>query len=218
MATYQTEEEQIASIKRWWEVNGKFVIIGLIVVIATAVGTRAWQDFELSAVTKASAQYDLMMQELEAGKLDSVVQRGAEIIKSNPDLQYSVLSAMLIAKVEVEKGNNDAAFQRLSWALEKTKSEKMKHIIRIRLAKVLLAQGKLNEALTHATFPQQGDFASQYSVIQGDVYVKKGEAASAKTAYTAALNDKSMGSQLRNFVQIKLDDLGEIEIGNETGK
>ena len=213
MAAYQTEEEQIASMKRWWETNGKFLIIGLIVVVASVIGTRTWQNFELSTLSKASAQYDLMMQELEAGRVDSVLQRGAEIVKNNPDLQYGVLSAMLVAKVEVEKGNNDAAFQQLSWALENTESEKLKHIIRIRLAKVLLAQGKLNEALTHATFPQQADFASQYSIVQGDVYVKKGEVGSARTAYTAALNDKDMGSQLRTFVQMKLDDLGVAEVG-----
>lgn len=213
MTTYQTEEEQIASMKRWWETNGKFVIIGLIVVVASVVGTRAWQNFEISTISKASAQYDLMMQELEADRLDSVLQRGAEIIKNNPDLQYAVLSAMVVAKVEVEKGNNDAAFQRLSWALENAKSDKLKHIIRIRLAKVLLAQGKLNEALTHATFPQQGEFTSQYSIVQGDIYVKKGEVGSARTAYSTALNDKSMGSQLRNFVQMKLDDLGAVEGG-----
>lgn len=213
MTAYQTEEEQIASMKRWWETNGKFVIIGLIVVVASVVGTRTWQNFELSTLTKASAQYDLMMQELEAGRVDSVLQRGADIVKTSPDLQYAVLSAMLVAKVEVEKGNNDAAFERLSWALENTESEKIKHIIRVRLAKVLLAQGKLNEALTHATFPQQGDFASQYSIVQGDVYVKKGEVGSARTAYSAALNDQTMGAQLRNFVQMKLDDLGVAEGG-----
>jgi len=213
VTAYQTEEEQIASMKRWWETNGKFVIIGLIVVVASVVGTRTWQNFEVSTLAKASAQYDLMMQELEAGRVDSVLQRGAEIVKNNSDLQYAVLSAMLVAKVEVEKGNNDAAFQRLSWALENTESEKLKHIIRVRLAKVLLAQGKLNEALTHATFPQQGEFASQYSIVQGDIYVKKGETGSARTAYSAALNDNAMGSQLRTFVQMKLDDLGATEGG-----
>ena len=82
MTAYQTEEEQIASIKRWWEANGKFVIIGLIVVVATVIGTRAWQNFEMSALTKASAQFDLMMQELEQGREDSVLQRGADIVKT----------------------------------------------------------------------------------------------------------------------------------------
>lgn len=211
MTAYQTEEEQIASMKRWWEANGKFVIIGGIVVVASVIGTRAWQNFELSSLTKTSAQYDLMLQELEAGREDSVLQRGVEIIKNNPDFQYAVLSALLVAKVEVEKGNNEEAFNKLSWALENAKSEKLKHVIRIRVSKVLLAMGKLNEALTHATFPQQGEFSSQYSIVQGDIYLKKGEAGSAKTAYQAALDDKSLGGQLRNFVQMKLDDLGETE-------
>jgi len=213
MTAYQTEEEQIASMKRWWETNGKFVIIGGIVVIATIVGTRTWQNFELSTLAKASAQYDLMLQELEAGRDDSVVQRGTVIIKNNADLQYAVLSAMLVAKVEIGKGNNDEAFQKLSWALENTESEMIKHIIRIRLSKVLLEMGKLGEALTHATYPQQDEFSAQYSIAQGDVYVKKGEAASAKTAYRAALADKAMSSQLRSFVQLKLDNLGKDESG-----
>jgi predicted negative regulator of RcsB-dependent stress response len=213
VTAYQTEEEQIASIKRWWEANGKFVIIGGIIIIASVIGTRTWQNFELSKLQKVSAQYDLMMKELEDGSVDAVLQRGAEVIKNNPDLQYAVLTAMLVAKVEVEKGNNDAAVERLNWALTNTKSEQLKHIIRIRLAKVLLAQDKLDEALTYATFAQQDSFGSQYSIIQGDIYVKKGEIGSAKTAYTAALNDKTMGSQLRNFVQMKLDDLGNDEGG-----
>lgn len=208
MSTYQTEEEQIASIKRWWEANGKFIIIGAIVVISSVIGTRVWQNFEASTLAKASAQYDLMMREFEAEKLDSVIQRGADITKSAPDLQYAILAAMMVAKVEVEKGNNEAAFERLNWALSQSKSDNMKHIIRIRLAKVLLAQDKLDEALTHATYSPQGAFASQYSILQGDVYVKKAEIERAKTAYTKALEDSALGGQLRGFVQMKLDDLG----------
>lgn len=213
MTAYQSEEEQIASIKRWWEVNGKFVIIGGIVVVASVIGTRVWQNFETSALVKASAQYDLMLREFEAEKFDSVLQRGSSISKSSPDLQYAILAAMLVAKVEVEKGNNDAAFERLNWALGQSQSEKIKHIIRIRLAKVLLAQGKFDEALTHATFAQQGGFASQYAILQGDVYVKKTEIESAKTAYRKALADSTLGGQLRGFVQMKLDDLGVTGVG-----
>lgn len=213
MAAYQTEEEQLASIKQWWESNGKFVIIGLIVVIASVIGTRTWQNFELSGLTKASAQFDLMMRELEAGKLDTVVQRGGDIEKSSPDLQYAVLAAMVVAKVEVEKGNNDAALERLNWAMQQASSDKMKHIIRIRLAKVLLAQNELAQALTHASFAEPGVFRSQYDIVKGDIYVKKGEIESAKAAYTLALADSNLGAQLKGFVQMKLDDLGVSEDG-----
>ncbi len=213
MAAYQTEEEQLASIKHWWESNGKFVIIGLFVVIASVIGTRTWQNFELSNLTKASAQYDLMMKELEVGKFDSVIQRGTDIEKSSPDLQYAVLAALVSAKVAVEKGNNDTALERLNWAMQQTSSDKMKHIIRVRLAKVLLAQNELAQALTHASFAEPGVFRSQYDIVKGDIYVKKGEIESAKAAYTLALADSNLGAQLKGFVQMKLDDLGVTEAG-----
>ncbi|HFE37978.1 MAG TPA: tetratricopeptide repeat protein, partial [Gammaproteobacteria bacterium] len=158
MTSYQTEEEQIAAIKRWWEANGKFVIIAGIVIVATVIGTRAWQNFQLSALAKASAQYDLMLRELEAGETDTVLQRSEDIMKSRADSRYAILSALLAAKVEVAKDNLEGALAKLNLAMSQAKSDKLKHIIRIRLARVLMAQGKLDEALTYATFPEQGRF------------------------------------------------------------
>lgn len=210
MAEYQTEEEQVEALKRWWEKNGKFVIIGGIVVIAGVVGGKTWRDFQLTNAGKVSAQYDLMMQEVDNDQLDSAMQRAQGIVSKNPDMYYAVLSALMMAKIHVDKGENDSAAQQLSWALANTDDANMQHIIRIRLAKVLITQDKLGEAMTHATFPQTGSFSSQYSVVKGDIYYKKGEFESAKTAYKSALNDKNLGGQLRNFVQIKLDDLGGV--------
>jgi len=205
---HKTEEEQVEDLKRWWEKNGKFVIIAGIVIVASLVGRQAWNNFQVASLSKASAQYQTLMEELNNNQIDSVVQRAQTLEQSSADLIYSVLAALAAAKAHVEKGDNQAAAEQLQWALENAKTDKLKHIVRIRLAKVLIAQGKLDEALTHATFPQQGVFSSQYSVVKGDIYTKKSEIGSAKTAYQAALNDTSLGQQMRNFVQVKLDDLG----------
>ena len=208
MAQYQTEEEQVEALKRWWEKNGKFVIIGGIVVIAGVVGGKTWRDFQLTNAGKVSAQYELMMKEMEGDKLDAAMQRAQDIISKNPDMQYAVLSALALAKAYVEKSDYDQAAQQLSWAMSHSKEEEIQHIARIRLAKVLIAQGKLDEAMGYANFPQTGEFSSQYAIVKGDIYYKKGELESAKTAYKSALDDKKMSGQLRNFVQLKLDDLG----------
>lgn len=205
---HKTDEEQVEELKRWWEKNGKFVIIAGIVIVASLVGRQAWQNFEVASLSKASAQYQTLMDELESGQLDSVTQRAKTLEQGSADLVYSVLAALAAAKAHVEKGDNEAAADQLRWALENAKTEKLKHVVRLRLAKVLIAQGKLDEALTHATVPQQGTFSSQYSIVKGDIYLKKAEIESAKTAYRAALSDTNLGPQMRNFVQTKLDDLG----------
>jgi len=211
---YKTEEEQVEDIKRWWERNGKFVIILGIVIIATTVGVKTWNEFKVSTANKASAQFELMMEEVTAGKADSAVQRGSDIVKKTPDLAYAVLSAMTVAKVHVDKGEYDEAAAQLSWALLNAQDEKMQHIARIRLAKVLVAQDKFDEALIYATSPQQGAFSSQYLIVKGDLYYKKGELPSAKTAYQAAINDSSISPQLKSFIQIKLDDIGGMKAGD----
>jgi len=208
LATYKTEEEQVEDIKRWWEKNGKYIIILGIVAIASTIGYKTWMEFKFTTASNASAQYDLMMQELAEGKTDSVVQRSASIVKKTPELAYAVLAAMTAAKVYVEKGEYDQAAAQLNWALTNAADEKIKHIARIRLAKVLNAQGKFAEALAQANHPQQGAFSAEYLVVKGDIFYKKGELASAKTAYQAAIDSGSMNPQLKGFIQIKLDDIG----------
>jgi len=205
---HQTEEEQIEAIKRWWERNGKFVILGVIVVIASVVGTRAWQNFELTNSGKVSAQYDLMMKEIEDDRIDSAIQRGKDIIDNNSEMMYATLAALAIAKLHINTSEYEQAVERLKWALNKTTTGELQHIIRLRLARALLAAGQLNEALSYANFPQPDKFSAQYAVVKGDIYYKKGELASAQTAYKSAIDDKELGSQLRTFVQTKLDDLG----------
>lgn len=214
MTAYKTEEEQVEDLKRWWEKNGKFVIILAIVVIATTLGVKTWKDFEISTANKASAQYELMMQELAAGKNDSVIQRGEDIIKKNADLEYAVLAAMTVAKVHVGNEDYDKAADRLKWAMLNTKDDKIQHIARIRLAKALISQDKFDEALTYATYPEQGAFSSQYLIVKGDLFYKKGELESAKTAYKAAINDSGINPQLKGFIQIKLDDIGGTSAGD----
>lgn len=218
MTGYKTEDEQVEDIKRWWEKNGKFAIVLGIVVVASVIGVKTWNEFKASTANNASAQFELMMEELAASKTDSVVQRGEDIIKKTPDLAYAVLSAMTAAKVHVEEGDYDKAATELNWALLNAKDDKFQHIARIRLAKVLSAQDKFSEALGYASHPQQGAFSSQYLVVKGDIYYKKGEFDSAKTAYQAAINNSGISPQLKSFIQIKLDDIGGMKansVGSE---
>lgn len=209
MSAYKTEDEQVEDIKRWWEQNGKLIIILGIVAVASTIGYKTWNDFKVSAANNASAQYDLMLKELAAGNTDSVVQRAESIVKKSADLAYAALAALSAAKAYVDKGEYDQAATQLKWVLANSKDEKVQHIARIRLAKALSAAGNFSEALTYASHPQQGAFSSGYAVVKGDVYYKKGEFASAKTAYQAALDSSRLGPQLKSFIQLKLDDIGD---------
>ena len=209
METYRTEEDQIDAIKRWWEKNGKFLIIGLIFVFAGVVGGGVWRDYEQNAQFVVSNEFDAMMEELRTDKVDEALKRGGQLVDKNKDSYYAIMTSLAMAKLEVEKDNLDAAKLRLTWALENNKQAGIEHIIRLRLIRVLIASDKLNEALTHALKGNASDFSSEYAVVKGDIYRAQGEFTQARNSYQLAMQSDGATPQTKQIIQLKLDDLGD---------
>lgn len=209
METYRTEDDQIDAIKRWWEKNGKFLIIGLIFIFAGVVGGGVWKDYKQTAQFSVSNEFDVMMQELRDEKMDAALKRGGQLVDKHKDSHYAIMTSLAMAKIEVEKGNLDAAKLRLTWALDNNDKPSIEHIIRLRLIRVLIATGKLDEALTLAMQGNMSDFASEYSIIKGDIYRAQGESEQARNAYRLAIQSDGATPQTKQLVQLKLDDLGD---------
>ncbi|MDH5228843.1 MAG: tetratricopeptide repeat protein [Gammaproteobacteria bacterium] len=203
----KTEEEQIEDLKRWWEKNGKFVIIALIVVVAATVGGRTWQDYRETKMLNASNEYAAMMNAVEAGQGEEALQKGSRLIEQYAQTQYAVLAALVMAKADVEKNDLAAAEKHLSWVLDNSQDENFKHIARTRLARVLIAVGKIDAAISQAEVADKGAYADTYSMIKGDAYVAKGDLAMARNAYETALAGKDLTPQMRQLLQMKLDDV-----------
>ncbi len=208
LETYRTEEDQIDAIKRWWEKNGKYLIIALIFIFAGVVGGGIWKDYKQTAQFTVSNEFDAMMEELRNEKTDAALKRGGQLIDKHKESHYAIMSSLAMAKIEAEKGNLDEAKMRLSWALDNNDKPAIEHIIRLRLIRVLIATGELNEALTHTMQGNMSDFASEYSVLKGDIYRAQGEFDQARSAYQHTLQSDGATPQTKQLVQLKLDDLG----------
>ena len=44
MADHITEEEQIEALKRWWDENGKQVVLAIVLTVGGYFGWQAWTD------------------------------------------------------------------------------------------------------------------------------------------------------------------------------
>jgi predicted negative regulator of RcsB-dependent stress response len=152
-----------------------------------------------------------MLNSLQSGDEEAALHYGVNVVEQYSDSVYAVLAALGVAKLEVSKGDTDAATQRLKWALERANEDGLKHVVQLRLARLLLDQGKLDEALQYANPANMGTFKSSYSHVKGDIYLQKGDQDMARMAYQAALQDQQLSPQTRNLVQMKLDDLGGAE-------
>ena len=204
----KTEQEQLEDIKHWWEKNGKFVLVVIVLAFSGAIGGKVWRDYQAATEERLSVEYETLLQQVQNGDADQALQLGSRFIEQNSDSGYAVLVALALAKLEAERSQLDNARLRLQWALEQAPDAALAHVARLRLARVLMAQDQLDQALSLASVTETGEFAHNYAAIKGDIYRRKGDTALARTAYQAALDDSDTSPQLRNLLQMKLDALG----------
>jgi predicted negative regulator of RcsB-dependent stress response len=209
---HSTEEQQVEAIKKWWKENMWSLIGGVAIGIAALVGGRAWVDGQNAYMEAASSEYLNLQEKMTSGKNDEASVHGAQLLGQYSDTPYASLAAMAMAKIKMDAGDLLAASSHLRWALDNASQDAVKHEARLRLSRILLADKKSAEALTLLDVPDAGNYTSAYEQLKGDIYVADGKPESARTAYSRALKQLSPTASDRNSLQMKLDDLGSVNV------
>lgn len=205
MDVYASEQEQIEALKKWWRENALALITGAAIGLGGLFGWQYWQKHVDERGAAASAAYEALFAAAQAGRHDDVVEQGKAIVGEYADTPYAVLSGLLMAKAQVEAGDLKGAEAQLRWVLANAETDELRHVARIRLARVLL---DLDDAAAVQTLLQGvefGAFSREYFELQGDLAVRNGEIAAARAAYGKALNGAAVNNPL---IQLKLDALG----------
>lgn len=206
---YQTENEQVEAIKLWWKENGKSVIFGVILGLMAIFGWRAWQDFQIEQAANASRLYQEMIIAARENKPDSVRKKANEIATTYKSTIYAVFAKLELAKLAVAEGDLNSAADYLQWALDNIAQDSLGHVIRLRLARVFIAQNKLSEAKSQlGTGADSGEFSVSYQELEADILRLEGNSDAARAAYEKALNTARNAGQDTAILDMKLDDLG----------
>jgi predicted negative regulator of RcsB-dependent stress response len=205
---YTTEEQQVEAIKNWWKENAKSVIGGILIGLAVLFGGRAYLHQQDQHVANASMVFEGMMQNMAQNQPKQAAEKGAQLLGEYSDTPYAVMASLSMAKIKADEGDLTTAKLHLRYALDNAKKDEIKHVARLRLARVLLAEGNNDEALKLLDSADPGTFAASYQELKGDIYVAKGDIENARSAYTLALAAMGPGDRGRNNLQMKLDDLG----------
>ena len=218
MADHLTEEEQIEAIKRWWSENWVLVVVPAMVLILGYSGWSFYSHNKAETAESASVQYQLLLDTLEDNADDTaaVRQEAQTIVNDYSSTIYADLANLILAKLDYEVGNIDAAQSGISTVIDQSNNDAVVGIAKARLAKVLIDKGLYDQAISQVAVAPEVSFSAQYAEIRGDAYIAQGNIAAAQTAYQeakSALNPDQFDR--RNMLDIKLNGIHVFQSGAE---
>jgi len=203
---YQTEEEQIEAIKKWWKENGKSIILGLVIGIGGIGGYRYWQGNVEEQAKLASMEFEEVVN-LSQGDKQKFLEKVNNVKSDRAGKSYADLTAFVAAKSLIEKKDYEMAKQQLQWIVDNSNQESFIHIARVRLVKVLMQLNKPDDALSLIKDMKSNGFESTYAELRGDIYAKLNSVTEAKSEYQLALSTLGPGDQKRVAIEMKVNNL-----------
>lgn len=220
MAINAAEEETIEALKKWWDENGKQLLLAVVLILAGYGGWTMWQGARTASADAASDLYEeiLSLAVVEQGQSisdqdsASIIALGTELRDQHADTIYARYGSLFSAQQQAMSGDLDAAEEALRWIVDNPleglfveTDEGLLLTANLRLARVLLSKGDHEAALAAINSLAPKEFEAGYAELQGDVYVAMGRTIEARESYLAAQQAGSSSDALR----MKLDNLSE---------
>ncbi len=214
MAYDLEEQEQLATLKAWWERYGN-AITSIVVGIAIAVaGYNAYQWYQRDRAGKAAATYDALQRAIAAKEATQTRELTGLLFDKYGSTAYAEMGALLAAKANLDAGDAKTARAQLEWAVEHSVDPEYRAIARVRLAGVLLDEGAYADAQKQVSAETASSLSVQFQAAfadrRGDIFLAENKTDDARREYDAALKllgATSEGRGYANVVQLKLDGL-----------
>lgn len=202
---YETEEQQVDAIKKWWHENGTTLIVSIVIGLAGLWGWRYYNESVLSSQEKASSEFAQTLEQFETAGDEQGAKQMQSFIDSNKGNNYGTLAALLLAKESVANNDFELAKTQLTTVLKENSYEPLNPVIKLRLARVEAELGEFDAAITLLDKVTESGFVAEAAQAKGNIYLKQGELDKARDAFQAAL--AASDSRVDPVLQLQLDDL-----------
>lgn len=213
MDVYRTEEEQVAAIKAWWVENGVKVVVAALLAVGSFLGWKWYQAHEREQTVAAAGIYQSLMksyQEVTAGD-EGAADADARMVKAAAQLTgdydgtpYARFAQMILAGRAVELDDLPGAEKQLRAVLDANDSDALAMIATHRLAQVVSAQGRHDDALKLLAGEVSREFVAARADVRGDVLIAQGKRAEAHAAWQKALDASDPKDPARQLLEMKL--------------
>ncbi len=206
METHVTDEQQLETIKKWWQENGSSIVTGVILGLAVLFGAKAWFAWRENIAQQASDIYTAMMSSLQQGDSTVTAERAGMLISDYSGTPYAALAGLAIARLKIEEGALEAAQTQLQWAVDNADTDYVRNIARLRLARVKLALKDADGAwaVLEGAGPAAGTDV-MFLELRGDIDSARGDQEQAAAAYRQALAVMAPDYPGSHLLQLKYD-------------
>ncbi|ROO24729.1 membrane protein [Salinisphaera orenii MK-B5] len=183
------DNEELSRVRQWWAANGNALMIGVLVgliVIAAWGGWNWYQNRQAAAAADISAQIEGAL--VNGAIDDSVVEAVERLENDYSGTPYATGAALGLASAYVADSEYDKAMPHLDWAVDNASEEGMRHIARVRKARLLWTQDDAEAALTLLETDHPAAFDALYAEVAGDIHAARGDREAAHQAYQRALD------------------------------
>jgi predicted negative regulator of RcsB-dependent stress response len=208
----RTEDEELAVMNDWWQRNGKPLVTGGLLALIVVLGWQGWQRYQTNQSQGASILYQQLLETAltPSGQADTtqVAQIAGKLKSEFGGTTYAQFGSLFVAKVAVDNGKFDDAVAELKTVSDKPANATLGELARQRLARVLAAQNKGEEALKLLAGDADKAFLASREELKGDLLVQLGRTDEAHAAYQKAKSALSEDAAVGGL-QMKLDDLAK---------
>jgi predicted negative regulator of RcsB-dependent stress response len=203
---YLTDDEQLEAVKHMFKEYAPWIVGGLVLGLGGWYGIQYYRSHQNERALQAAAQFEQMTFAMQADDRNKSRTIADGLVKDFPSSPYADQAQLAIARMSVEDGHSADAVAPLTQVMDNSKDAELKQIARLRLARVLIDQGKPDDAIKLLAAGTPGSFAGRYHEVHGDALYAKKDIAGAITEYSAALSAGDGGADSA-LLELKLADL-----------
>ena len=199
--------QQYTQEKSLWQQYGKWVLTLFVLFLFTYAGMQFYRHYESKRALKASRIYDKLLSLNQKPDKAEAIETATGLVAQYPKTPYAPLAALFLAKFSFEANDLEATITHLNFAMN-TKGP-IQPIAKVRLARVLMDQKKLPEALALLTEKKTPEgFVLIFEEAKGDIYLMQNDKQKARMAYQTAIEAEKSGIPTTRL-QLKQANLGK---------
>jgi predicted negative regulator of RcsB-dependent stress response len=212
---YLSEREQADQLRNWLRENWIWLVAGVALTLAGYYGYRWWESRQASRAVAAGQRFDAMLEAIGAGRLEDGVKIAGEVTGEFADTPYADQATLLLARLDVDAGDFAAAEAKLSRVAEESRDPDLRTVARLRLARVLLAQGRYDDALAALDRAAMPAIDARVLELRGDVRLAQGNREAAleqwRQAESAIAADPAAAGQIdAELLRLKIAEPGTV--------